>query len=117
MKCNKRFTTYERVEFDLAIIKKNGRREQFDRDKLRYGIEKAFEKLDVSSSNLDAIVDDIVANIRRVAKDKDILSSRVGDIVMNKLKKVDKVAYIRFAAVYREFADIEEFNEEIKKLK
>ncbi|MBT7102030.1 transcriptional repressor NrdR [archaeon] len=117
LKCNKRFTTYERVEFDLAIIKKNGRREQFDRDKLRYGIEKAFEKLDVSSNNLDAIVDDIVAKVRRVAKDKDILSSQVGDIVMNKLKKVDKVAYIRFAAVYREFADIEEFNEEIKKLK
>jgi transcriptional repressor NrdR len=117
LKCGKRFTTYERVELDLNVIKKDGRRQKFSRDKLYSGIEKNLQKRPFTSEQVDQIVDDIEANIYRVAKDKDILSSKIGDIVMNKLKKVDKVAYIRFAAVYRDFADLDDFKEEIKKLK
>jgi len=117
LKCEKRFTTYERVELDLSVTKKDGRREKFSRDKLHEGVAKNLEKRPFTSEQIDEIVDDIEANVYRVAKDKDIPSPKVGEIVMNKLKKVDKVAYIRFAAVYRDFADIEEFKDELKKLK
>lgn len=117
LKCEKRFTTYERVELDLNVIKKDGRRQKFNRDKLLEGVAKNLEKRPFTTEQIDNIVDDIEARIYRVAKDKDISSSKVGEIVMDKLKKVDKVAYIRFAAVYRDFADIDEFKEEIKKLK
>jgi len=117
LKCKKRFTTYERVELDLNIIKKDGRREKFSRDKLFNGLIKSLEKRPFSSEEVEKLVDDIVANVYRVAKDKDIKGSRVGEIVMAKLKRLDKVAYIRFAAVYRDFADIEDFREEIRKLK
>ncbi|MCK4997550.1 transcriptional repressor NrdR [Candidatus Pacearchaeota archaeon] len=117
LKCSKRFTTYERVELDLSVIKKDGRRVKFNRDKLFEGIDNNLQKRPFTSEQIDAIVGDIEAQIYRCAKDKDITSSKIGDIVMRKLKKVDKVAYIRFAAVYRDFADIEEFREEIKKLK
>ena len=77
---------------------------------------KSLEKRPLASKEIGKLVDDIEANVYRVAKDKDIKSSRVGEIVMAKLKKLDKVAYIRFAAVYRDFADIDEFREELKKL-
>ncbi len=117
LKCGKRFTTYERVELDLNVIKKDGRRQKFSRDKLAEGIVKNLEKRPFTSGDIEEIVNDVEANIYRVAQDKDIKSSKIGEIVMNKLKKVDKVAYIRFAAVYRDFADIDEFREEIKKLK
>jgi transcriptional repressor NrdR len=117
LKCEKRFTTYERVELDLSVIKKDGRREKFNRDKLLLGVAKNLEKRPFTGEQIDAIVDDIEARVYRVAKDKDIKSTKVGEIVMDKLKKVDKVAYIRFAAVYRDFADIDEFKDEIKKLK
>ncbi|MDH3353273.1 MAG: transcriptional regulator NrdR [Nanoarchaeota archaeon] len=117
LKCGKRFTTYERVELDLGVIKKDGKREKFSRDKLHEGIAKNLEKRPFSSVDIEEIVDDVEANIYRVAQDKDIKSSRIGEIVMSKLKKVDKVAYIRFAAVYRDFADIDEFRDELKKLK
>ena len=117
LKCGKRFTTYERVEMELNVIKKDGRREKFSRDKLLVGISKNLEKRPFTSAQIDKIVDDVTARIYRVAKDKDIRSSRIGDMVMDKLKKVDKVAYIRFAAVYRDFADIADFKNELKKLK
>ena len=116
LKCGKRFTTYERVELDLSVIKKDGRRQKFSRDKLYNGIEKNLEKRPFTSDEIEKIVNDVEANIYRVAKDKDIKSSKIGELVMNKLKKIDKVAYIRFAAVYRDFADIDDFKEEIKKL-
>jgi len=116
LKCGKRFTTYERIELDLNVIKKDGRREKFSRDKLFDGLIKSLEKRPFTGEEIDKLVDDIVANVYRVAKDKDIKSSRIGEIVMNKLRRVDKVAYIRFAAVYRDFADIDEFRDEIKKL-
>lgn len=117
LKCGKRFTTYERVELDLGVIKKNGQREKFSREKLFDGLIKSLEKRPLSTEEIDKLVCDIVANVYRVAKDKDIKSSKIGDIVMSSLKKVDKVAYIRFAAVYRDFADIDEFRNELKKLK
>ena len=117
LKCEKRFTTYERVELDLNVVKKKGAREKFDRDKLKRGVEKAFEKRDFNGEEVDKIVSDIEARIHRIAKDKDIKSSKIGEIVMDKLKKVDKVAYIRFASVYREFADIDDFKKELKELK
>ena len=117
LKCGKRFTTYERVELDLNVIKKDGRREKFSRNKLAEGIVKNLQKRPFSSEQIDKIVDDVEANVYRIAKDKDIKSTKVGEIVMSKLKKVDKVAYIRFAAVYRDFADVEDFRNEIRKLK
>lgn len=117
LKCEKRFTTYERVELDLSVIKKNGNREKFDIEKVRKGVEKSLEKRPVSSEQIEDLIQSIEAKIRSVAKDKDIPTSRVGEVIMEKLKKVDKVAYIRFASVYREFADIDDFKDEIKKLK
>jgi len=105
------------VELDLNVIKKDGRREKFSRDKLFVGVDKNLQKRPFTSEQIDKIVDDIEANVYRVAKGKDVKSSRIGDIVMSKLKRVDKVAYIRFAAVYRDFADIDEFRDELKKLK
>ncbi len=117
LKCGKRFTTYERVELDLNVIKKDGRREKFLREKLFVGVDKNLQKRPFTSEEIDGVVDDIEANVYRVAKGKDIKSSQIGEMVMNKLKKIDKVAYIRFAAVYRDFGDIDDFKEEIKKLK
>jgi len=117
LKCGKRFTTYERVELDLNVIKKDGRRQAFSRDKLYLGVAKNLEKRPFSTEQIDKIVDEIEAQVYRIAKDKDIPSSKIGDLVMKTLKRVDKVAYVRFASVYRDFADIEDFKEEIKNLK
>ena len=117
LKCRSRFTTYERPELDLNVIKKDNTRQKFDRQKLKSGIEKAFEKRQISSDKIEKVIDDIESRIYRKAKGKDIKSSTIGKITANKLKKVDKVAYIRFASVYREFADISDFKKEIKELK
>jgi len=117
LKCGKRFTTYERVEFDLTVVKKDGGRQKFNRDKLKAGVEKALEKRSISAEDVEKVVGNIEARINRFAKGKEIKSEKIGEIVMAELKKVDKVAYIRFASVYREFADIEDFKEEIKNLK
>jgi transcriptional repressor NrdR len=117
LKCGKRFTTYERVELDLNVIKKDGRREKFSRNKLFEGIDKNLQKRPFSSSEIEAVTNDVEAKIYRFAKNKDIKSSKIGEIVMNKLKKIDKVAYIRFASVYRDFADINELKDELGKLK
>lgn len=117
IKCQKRFTTYERVEMDLNVIKKDSRREKFSRDKIFKGVSKSLEKRPFTSEQIEEIVDDIEARIYRIAKDKDIKSSKIGEIIMAKLEKVDKVAYIRFASVYREFKSLEEFKRELKKLK
>ena len=117
LKCGKRFTTYERVELDLNVIKKDGKREKFDMEKVRRGVERSLEKRPVNSEQVEELIQSIEAKIRNVAKDKDIPTSKVGEVIMEKLKKVDKVAYIRFASVYREFADLDDFKDEIKKLK
>ena len=116
LKCEKRFTTYERVEMsNITIVKKNEKRETFDRDKLKRGLLKACEKRPVSSEQIEIVVNEIEAELR--GKDTtEIPSTVIGELVMRKLKKLDKVAYIRFASVYREFADLESFEKELKNL-
>lgn len=116
LKCEKRFTTYERVELDLKVIKKDGSRQPFDVEKIKKGVEKACEKRQISSDQIEKIVSEIESKIYKVANGKEIESKKIGEIVMEKLKKLDKIAYIRFASVYREFADIEDFKEELKNL-
>ena len=115
-KCGKRFTTYERTELvELRIAKKDGRREQFDKNKLIAGMVKACEKRPVSAETIARAADEIERELRRM-DETEVKSSAVGEMVMQKLKKIDKVAYIRFASVYRSFADVESFEEEAKKL-
>lgn len=116
LKCNKRFTTYEYIESTpLYIIKKDGRREKFDINKIKTGMIKALEKRPVSHDKIDVILDSIDEKIRRLGKEE-IESSVIGEYVMDALKELDQVAYIRFASVYRSFADITSFEKEIKKL-
>ncbi|MCX6817451.1 MAG: transcriptional regulator NrdR [Candidatus Aenigmarchaeota archaeon] len=116
LKCAKRFTTYERIESaDLIVMKKDGRRERFDRDKVRKGIVRSFEKRPITNEQIDKMVEEIETELR-AGEEIEIPSKKIGELVMRKLKKVDKVAYIRFASVYREFEDIESFQEELKKL-
>ena len=117
LKCKKRFTTYEKIEIlDLSVIKKDGRREPFSRDKLKTGIKKACEKRPIEEDAIDRIVSEIEAELLNM-KSKEVDSKEMGEILMKKLKKLDKVAYIRFASVYRDFSDIESFKEELDKLK
>jgi transcriptional repressor NrdR len=117
LKCGKRFTTYERIEsVELIVIKKDGKgRERFDRSKLKNGILKACEKRPVTNESIEKMVDEIESELRS-SDGIEIPSKRIGELVMRKLKKVDKVAYIRFASVYREFEDLDSFQEELKKL-
>lgn len=115
-KCSRRFTTFERVEtLDLLIIKKDGRREPFDRIKLRSGIIKACEKRPVSAESIEKIIDEIEAELRKSGTNE-ISSKKIGNLVIQKLKELDKVAYIRFASVYRQFTDISDFEKELSKL-
>jgi transcriptional repressor NrdR len=115
-KCKKRFTTYERVEkSDLYVIKKDGRREKFLRDKLEIGIQRAFEKRPVPQEKIDKMINEIEEQIRKRGK-KEIKTSIIGDLVSKKIKRLDKVAYIRFASVYRDFEDIQDFKEAIKEV-
>ncbi|MFZ5955600.1 MAG: transcriptional regulator NrdR [Nanoarchaeota archaeon] len=115
LKCKRRFTTYERLELELKVIKKDNLREKFDRNKLKLGIEKAFEKRPVSSDEIEKIVEEIQLKIYNISKGKEIKSSKIGQLVMDRLEKIDKIAYIRFASVYREFKDLGDFKNEIKK--
>jgi transcriptional repressor NrdR len=115
LKCKKRFTTYEKIEMgDFYVVKKDGRREKFIREKLERGIEKAFEKRPVSKEKIDKMINEIDEQLRR--KGKEVKSSAIGELVMKKIKKLDHIAYIRFASVYRDFKDIKEFREELKEL-
>lgn len=112
--CNKRFTTYERVEeLDIYVIKKDGRREPYDRTKLRTGISKACEKRSISQDTINEIVDRIENELRQM-RTIEVKSNVIGEKVMKELKKLDKVAYIRFASVYREFTDVTDFQEELR---
>jgi len=115
-KCNKRFTTYERIEnINLYVIKKDGTREQFDRDKLKKGILSSTQKTKVSLDEVEKIVTNIERELRS-GDSVEIESKRIGNMVANKLKKIDKVAYIRFSSVFRRFVDVEDFEREVKKL-
>ncbi|VVB67921.1 Transcriptional repressor NrdR [Candidatus Norongarragalina meridionalis] len=115
-KCEKRFTTYERVEIvELVVVKKDGSREQFDRNKLKRGILQACWKRPVTAEQIDNLVDEVERELR-MRETTEVPSKEVGELAMKKLKTLDKVAYIRFASVYRDFEDIEEFEEELKAL-
>ncbi len=112
--CNKRFTTYENVEtIPLIIIKKDGGRETYSRAKVEGGILRACHKRPVSVSQISALVDEVETEIFSL-EEKEIDSSVIGELVMNKLKDIDAVAYVRFASVYREFKDINTFMDELK---
>ena len=116
-KCGKRFTTYEKVEESIImIVKKDGSREAFDRGKLMNGIIRACEKRPVPMATIEAMVDRIERGLNNLMQ-KEVKSDFIGELVMDELKKVDQVAYIRFASVYRQFTDVETFTEEIQKLK
>ena len=113
LKCQKRFTTYERIETDLMVIKKDNRREKFNREKLKAGILKSIEKRPISIEQVNQIIDNIEATLKS-KNSSEIQSSLIGDLVVKKLKSLDKVAYIRFASVYKDFEDPTSFLEEIK---
>lgn len=114
--CGRRFTTYENVEtIPLTVIKKNLNREQYDRSKLINGVRRACYKRPIASDKLEAMIDAIEGDIFN-AEDKEISSTKIGEIVMSHLKDLDSVAYVRFASVYREFKDVSTFMEEIKKI-
>jgi transcriptional repressor NrdR len=117
LKCKKRFTTYEKIllENNFYIIKKDKRRERFSREKLRSGIEKAFEKRPTSQEKIDKMVSEIEEQLMRKGK-KEIPSSVIGELVMRKIKRLDNVAYIRFASVYRDFQHVKDFKKELKKI-
>lgn len=117
LKCSRRFTTYERSEtVDLRVVKKSGEREQFDRDKILKGILKACEKRPVSADQINQTVREIETELRS-NDTEEIHSKLIGELVMSKLIGLDKVAYVRFASVYKDFADIKSFEEIIQKLK
>ncbi|OGO30308.1 MAG: transcriptional regulator NrdR [Chloroflexi bacterium RBG_16_56_11] len=116
LKCELRFTTYERWQpASLFVIKKDGRREEFDRDKLLAGIRKACEKRPLEGGVVERAVDEIEAEIFQTGKNE-VRSAAVGDMVMARLKRLDHIAYIRFASVYREFTDITTLKEEVDNL-
>ena len=112
--CNKRFTTYEKVEaIPLVIVKKDDNREAYDRSKIETGVLRACHKRPVSTDSIEELVDEVEADILNRGE-KEISSRVIGELVMNKLKDLDAVAYVRFASVYREFKDINTFMEELK---
>jgi transcriptional repressor NrdR len=116
LSCSKRFTTYERIEhISLVVVKKDGRKEPFDRNKIRNGIVTACEKLPVTTQQIDKIVDSIEYRLRR-KKSMEIPSRLIGQLVISKLRALNKVAYIRFASVYKEFKDPSYFEKEVKLL-
>lgn len=116
IKCGKRFTTYEKIEqLPVFVVKKDGRRESFDRDKILRGLVKACEKRPVSLKELEALVQEIEKQIFN-SLEQEITSQQIGQMVMERLKKLDEVAYVRFSSVYRQFKDINTFMEELNKL-
>lgn len=116
LKCEGRFTSYERIEEVLPhVVKKDGRREPFDRQKVLHGLEKACEKRPVGIETIEALVKQIEKKLQELGE-KEVPSSWIGEEIMSLLKGVDEVAYVRFASVYRQFKDIKEFMEEVKDL-
>ena len=114
--CERRFTTYERIdEVPYMVIKKDGRREKFERHKVLSGLLRACEKRPVSAGKLEAIVDATEAYLMD-APERERTTSEIGELIMEKLKALDTVAYIRFASVYRDFKDVREFKEELEQL-
>jgi len=117
VKCDKRFTTYERVEgIDLKVIKKDGNKEDFSREKLKRGITKATWKRPVSMEDIDTMIDDIEQKLR-LKKTSQVKSWEVGNLVINRLRKLDTLSYLLFASVYRDFESVEDFVSEIERLR
>jgi transcriptional repressor NrdR len=115
--CDKRFTTYERVELQLPlVVKKNGSRVDYDRDKLKASMSLALRKRPVTTEALNAAIDRIEERLVLLAE-REVASDRIGELVMRELKKLDKIAYIRFASVYRNFEDLDEFSDAIREVK
>ena len=115
LKCTKRFNTQEVLErIELRVIKKDGRRENFDYEKLKKGVMKACEKRPVSSEKINKMLAKVEDRLRK--KGKEVKSSVIGDMIVSELKKLDKVSYIRFASVYRDFTELDDFKKEIKEL-
>lgn len=116
LSCAKRYTTYERIEnMTLIVIKRDGRREQFNRDKLKTGMFKACDKTEISADEIEKTVTGIAQELRNQGK-LEVESREIGQIVARKLKLMDKVAYIRFASVFKRFVDVEDFEKEVKNL-
>lgn len=116
LKCGKRFTTYEMIEsLPIIVIKKDSSREPFNREKLLNGMIRACEKRQVSLETLENTIDDIEQTIQN-SMDREVSSDKIGELVMEKLKGIDEVAYVRFASVYRQFKDINTFMDELNKL-
>jgi transcriptional repressor NrdR len=114
--CGRRFTSYETIEeIPYVVVKKDGRREPFDRKKLRAGLVKACEKRPVPPARLDEIVDEVETRLYD-SEEREMATSQVGSLVMERLRELDKVAYVRFASVYRKFEDVDEFLNELKDL-
>lgn len=115
-KCQKRFTTYERAEeFPILVIKKDGKRERFNRDKVRLGLQKACEKTVVTAAQIEKMISQIEQDLKqRDTAEAD--SSVIGSLIAQQLKTVDKIAYIRFASVFKRFVELDDFQKEIKKL-
>lgn len=115
-KCEKRFTSYERVEgIELKVIKKDGSKEDFSREKLKRGIVKATWKRPVSMAEIDELIE-VVEQRLRCKDSKEVKSWEIGNLVLNRLKKLDPLAYLLFASVYRDFTDLEDFKQEISKI-
>ena len=116
LKCERRFTTYERTdEVPYTVVKKDGRREKFDRQKVLSGLLKACEKRPVSMGRLAEIVDEIEARLSDTP-DRELPATEIGEILMERLQAIDKIAYVRFASVYRDFQDVEAFMNELRAL-
>ena len=116
LKCGKRFTTYERIdEIPYMVIKKDGRREKFDRHKILQGMLRACEKRPVPTAKLEALVDDAEKFVNE-AVDRERTTAEIGELLMGRLRKLDKVSYVRFASVYLDFKDVKEFMAELKGL-
>lgn len=116
LKCERRFTTYERIdEVPYMVIKKDGRRERFERKKILQGLLKACEKRPVPTARLEALVDEAEGFVSE-ATERERTTKEIGEMLMNRLKKLDKVAYVRFASVYLDFKDVKEFMDELKGL-
>jgi transcriptional repressor NrdR len=116
VECSRRFTTYEHIEeIPIMIIKKDGRREVFSREKVRSGMQRACQKLDISMNVIEDFIDDLERDLRETGE-KEIPSREVGEKVMAKLHTLNDIAYVRFASVYREFKDVNDFVSELKSL-
>jgi transcriptional repressor NrdR len=114
--CHRRFTTYEKVEgLDLRVIKKDGTREEFDREKVKRGLIKATWKRPITIAQIDEVITDVEAKLRRRGG-KEIKSWEIGNLVISRLRKLDPLAYLLFASVYRDFASLEDFQQELQKL-